>query len=462
MQQNASRHPGRPSRRAPRAWTPVLGILLLTLSLLGAVPATAAPAPAATPAPASAAAVSATSLTDRSASARSTTYGQYIVLRYNVTSGGKRLAGAQTTVTYGGKVHPVRLDGNGHAAIGISDLPVGAAQVIVRYAGDSAHAAASASLSFTVLARPTAITDASASAYSFTYGTYIVVRYNLTSQGKRVAGARTAVTYGGQTKWVTLDGNGHAALGISDLPVGNAKVLIRYFGDSTHARASAALSFTVAARPTALTALTTSADSIMSGQSVVVRYTLTSQGRPLGGARTGVTYGGKTVWVTVDGNGRGALSISDLPAGQARILVRYFGDSTHGRASASTTVTVTVDNPCPAAARACVDLTHSLTWLQSGGQIVYGPVPMTSGRPGYRTPAGTFNVYWKDQDHKSSIFDDAPMPNAIFFNGGVAFHEGSIYVLSHGCIHLTASASQTYWDYLNYGDEVYVFGYAPY
>jgi hypothetical protein len=457
MQQNASRHPDRGSRGG-RAWTPVLGILLLTLSLIGAVPATAAPAPASV----SAAAVAATSITDLSASARSITYGQYTVLRYNLSSGGTRLAGAQTTVTYAGTVRPVRLDGNGHAALGISDLPVGATTVTVRYAGDSEHAPASASLSFTVAARPTAITDASASAYSITYGQYIVVRYNLTSQGKRVAGARTAVTYGGKTTWVKLDGNGHAALGISDLPVGNTRVLLRFFGDSTRAASSASLTVTVAARPTAITGLATSSDSIVKGQSVVVRYTLTSQGRPLGGARTGVTYGDKTVWVNVDGNGRGALSIPDLPAGQARILVRYFGDSTHGRASAATTVTVTVDNPCPATARACVDLTHNLTWLQSGGQIVYGPVPMTSGRPGYRTPAGTFHVYWKDKDHKSSIFDDAPMPNSIFFNGGVAFHEGSVYVLSHGCIHLTASASQTYWDYLNYGDEVAVFGYAPY
>ncbi|HET8589087.1 MAG TPA: Ig-like domain repeat protein [Nakamurella sp.] len=433
-----------------------MGVLLLALSLLGAVPATAAPAPA------SASAVASSSITDLTASAHTITYGQYIVVRYNVSSGGKRLGGAQTTVTYGGTVHPVRLDGNGHAALGISDLPVGAAKVIVRYAGDATHGPASASLSFSVAPRPTAITDASASAYSITYGQYIVVRYNLTSQGKRVAGARTAVTYGGKTRWVNLDGNGHAALGISDLPVGNAKVLIRYFGDSTRAAASTSLSFTVVARPTAITDLRTSASSVMQGQSVVVRYTLTSQGRPLGSARTGVTYGGKTVWVTVDGNGRGAVSIPDLPAGQSRILVRYFGDKTHGTASASTTVTVTVNNPCPATAKACVDLTHDLTWLQSGGSIIYGPVPMTSGRPGYRTPAGTFHVYWKDKDHKSSIFNDAPMPNSIFFNGGVAFHEGSVYVLSHGCIHLTASASQTYWDYLNYGDEVYVFGYAPY
>ena len=99
MQQNASRQPDRGSRRG-RAWTPVLGILLLTLSLIGAVPATAAPAPAS----ASAAAVAATSITDLSASARSITYGQYTVLRYNLSSGGTRLAGAQTILLLSGGI----------------------------------------------------------------------------------------------------------------------------------------------------------------------------------------------------------------------------------------------------------------------------------------------------------------------------------------------------------------------
>lgn len=116
---------------------------------------------------------------------------------------------------------------------------------------------------------------------------------------------------------------------------------------------------------------------------------------------------------------------------------------------------------CPATARACVDLTHDQTWLQRDGKIVYGPVPITSGKPGYRTRPGNWTVYWKHKDHVSSIYH-APMPNAIFFDGGIAFHQGSLSVLSHGCIHLSWAASEKYWDFLRYGDTVSVFGYAPY
>ena len=39
---------------------------------------------------------------------------------------------------------------------------------------------------------------------------------------------------------------------------------------------------------------------------------------------------------------------------------------------------------------ACVDLNRQVTWVQKGGKVVFGPVPMRSGRKGYRpAPAGT-------------------------------------------------------------------------
>jgi lipoprotein-anchoring transpeptidase ErfK/SrfK len=100
--------------------------------------------------------------------------------------------------------------------------------------------------------------------------------------------------------------------------------------------------------------------------------------------------------------------------------------------------------------------------MQSGGQVSYGPVSITSGRSGYRTPAGTYSAYWFDKDHKSTIYDDAPMPNSVFFNGGIAFHAGSLSVQSHGCIHLSNSASLAFFNNLAVGDVVYVFGSAPY
>lgn len=93
----------------------------------------------------------------------------------------------------------------------------------------------------------------------------------------------------------------------------------------------------------------------------------------------------------------------------------------------------------------------------SGGQVTYGPTPITSGKPGHRTPPGVFHVLWKDKNHRSSIFNNAPMPYSVFFtSSGIAFHEGSLKVPSAGCIHLSRSAAQTFFGKLSVGQVVQV------
>ena len=111
--------------------------------------------------------------------------------------------------------------------------------------------------------------------------------------------------------------------------------------------------------------------------------------------------------------------------------------------------------PCAPTASACVDLSTNRSWLLRNGRVTYGPVPITHGRTGFRTPSGTFRVAFKKRDHVSSIYD-AEMPWAVFFNGGVAFHEGSLDVLSHGCVHLSPAAAQTFFSTLAVGDVVQV------
>ncbi|MFC4853171.1 L,D-transpeptidase [Actinophytocola glycyrrhizae] len=112
--------------------------------------------------------------------------------------------------------------------------------------------------------------------------------------------------------------------------------------------------------------------------------------------------------------------------------------------------------PCDAGVDACIDLSANKSWLISDGEVAYGPVPITHGRSGWETPPGTFQVGWKNIDHKSSLFDGAPMPFSVFFNGGIAFHEGSLSELSHGCIHLSHPAAKKYFNALSVGDTVQV------
>ncbi len=78
------------------------------------------------------------------------------------------------------------------------------------------------------------------------------------------------------------------------------------------------------------------------------------------------------------------------------------------------------------------------TWLVRGGS--------------YSTPTRTGNtvVYKRDIDHKSGLFDDAPMPYAQFFDGGQAFH-GSRFMIdpfvehSHGCINMYVEDARQLW-----------------
>ena len=71
--------------------------------------------------------------------------------------------------------------------------------------------------------------------------------------------------------------------------------------------------------------------------------------------------------------------------------------------------------------------------------IGIGRTSVSSGRPGHATPTGVFTILQKDKDHRSSIYNDAPMPYMERLTwSGVALHAGNLpgYPASHGCIRL--------------------------
>lgn len=75
--------------------------------------------------------------------------------------------------------------------------------------------------------------------------------------------------------------------------------------------------------------------------------------------------------------------------------------------------------------------------------------PVSTGRPGYDTPSGTFKANRMDADHLSQEWDNAPMPHTIFFDlHGHAIH-GFFDVkhlgqpASHGCVRLAPANAAT-------------------
>jgi lipoprotein-anchoring transpeptidase ErfK/SrfK len=75
--------------------------------------------------------------------------------------------------------------------------------------------------------------------------------------------------------------------------------------------------------------------------------------------------------------------------------------------------------------------------------------PVSTGAPGYTTPSGTYRPFRMEEFHFSEQWDDAPMPNSIFFTPqGHAIH-GSEHVASlgrrasHGCVRLAPEDAET-------------------
>jgi lipoprotein-anchoring transpeptidase ErfK/SrfK len=65
---------------------------------------------------------------------------------------------------------------------------------------------------------------------------------------------------------------------------------------------------------------------------------------------------------------------------------------------------------------------------------------VSTGARGFTTPSGHYKVSWLDEHHKSKQYNDAPMPYAIFFDGGKAIHgfAGSVGgPASHGWVRLS-------------------------
>ncbi len=111
--------------------------------------------------------------------------------------------------------------------------------------------------------------------------------------------------------------------------------------------------------------------------------------------------------------------------------------------------------PCSPRADACIDLSEDLSWLMDNGAVTYGPVWISHGAEGYRTPPGTFKVTFKNRDHVSSIYG-TPMPFAVFFNGGIAFHEGDLEYESAGCVRMYREDAEVYFNELQPGEVVEV------
>jgi lipoprotein-anchoring transpeptidase ErfK/SrfK len=87
-----------------------------------------------------------------------------------------------------------------------------------------------------------------------------------------------------------------------------------------------------------------------------------------------------------------------------------------------------------------ISLSSQTMTVRQYGVVMYR-WKVSTARRGYVTPRGSWSAKWLSRNHRSRKYDDAPMPYAVFFNGGYAIH--ATYDIkrlgrpaSHGCVRL--------------------------
>src|SRR5216684_4435997 len=100
---------------------------------------------------------------------------------------------------------------------------------------------------------------------------------------------------------------------------------------------------------------------------------------------------------------------------------------------------------------------QKVTFYDADGWILRAPV--SSGTKGRETPAGVFSVVEKDKDHRSSLYDDAWMPNMLRITwNGIALHGGPLpgYPASHGCVRMPFGFAEELFDKVKIGTRVII------
>src|SRR5258707_726892 len=101
--------------------------------------------------------------------------------------------------------------------------------------------------------------------------------------------------------------------------------------------------------------------------------------------------------------------------------------------------------------------TQHVMFYDADGWIVRAPV--STGTTGRETPAGVFAVIEKEKEHRSTLYDDAEMPNMqrITWNG-IALHGGPLpgYAASHGCVRMPFGFAEKLFDKTQIGMRVII------
>ncbi|KAF1055284.1 MAG: hypothetical protein GAK43_00077 [Stenotrophomonas maltophilia] len=105
-----------------------------------------------------------------------------------------------------------------------------------------------------------------------------------------------------------------------------------------------------------------------------------------------------------------------------------------------------------------VSLDEQRAYVYRNG-IAIGLSTISSGKTGHETPTGVFTILQKDKDHRSNLYNSAPMPFMQRLTwDGIALHGGNLpgHPASHGCVRLQQAFAQKLFSATQRGDTVVV------
>ena len=117
-----------------------------------------------------------------------------------------------------------------------------------------------------------------------------------------------------------------------------------------------------------------------------------------------------------------------------------------------------------------IDKVKQRMTVKVDGELKY-TWPVSTGKPGYATPSGSFSIFRMEKTYASKEWDNAPMPHTMFFTPqGNAIHGTyeSAYLgrpVSHGCVRLALQNAATLFALIQargmWGTEVIITGPSP-
>jgi hypothetical protein len=283
----------------------------------------------------------AASVTTFTANPNPSAFGQPVALTASVVASGGASAiptGAVTFTDGTSALGAATIDSTGKAVFAASSLSVGVHSITANYSGDGNFSTSTSSPVSQTVSKSSTATALAASPDPSVFGQLVVLTATVAASGTGAGIPTGSVTFADGVATIgtgALDKTGKATFTVSSLSVGTHNISANYGGDgnfnSSTASGAAGVNQVVSQSNT-VTAISSSADPNVFGQSITLTASVTASGGGSGAPSGSVTFMDGTVAIgtaLLDTNGNAALIINSLGVGTHNITATYPGSGSY-------------------------------------------------------------------------------------------------------------------------------------